>query len=347
MKHKILTITLALIAINVFSNSVTDFEFFKSIPKYESITLSGQDISIVIKSNYSVVLSGSNRPDSYTTSELTGSGIVTWDATENCLFLQLNGSIFGSYSRSEDVYVTKKKYNVGSTLINGIFGSGTTDYTRTVREFDHTEYYTASGSNHFNVKIPIRITDAGKYTIDQKTFSATLTGNTSKTVSFSLNNGEHSFIYGDSRTMGYTNIDEFGAWQWTEDRLKIYLCSTNMPSDTLAIEKDSIGSKIMLYLSFSDKIEGILSSYTKGEEKLVQIELGFDGNRVTLPFNENGSTYSFGTYNRFLEQWNWNAASLIEQIKDKQTIIVSYKRNGGAYSSIFELEGLETLLSYF
>lgn len=349
--RKTFSALMLLIASFAFADSTSDFEFYKSIPKYESITLNGQEISIVIKSNYTVTMSASNRPDSYTKSDLTGSGSVLWDANEKRLYLQLNGKISGSYHRSEDVYRTERKYNVGSTLANGLFGSGTADYYRTEKVWDHTEYYDASGSGDFSVKVPMSITSDGKYyTLSSKSLSATITGSTSKTLYYSINGEQKSLSYGNARTTGYTNNDEFGAWQWTKDKSHIYLYATNIQSTRLSIYRsDSTPFELVLMFN-GGQVEGLSSSYAGGS-KLMQFNFSFeDGANVPLSFVEQGQGnsyyYTYAIYNRFMEEWNFNATSLIDQIKGKQTLIVSYKSNGSSYSAIFELEGLEAIMQY-
>lgn len=337
-----------LIASFAFADSTSDFEFYKSIPKYESITLSGQDISMVIKSNYTVSMSASKR-ESYSKSELSGYGTVIWDPNEKRLYLQLSGTVSGSYSRDEDVYTTEKKYNVGSTLANGLFGSGTADYYRYEKVYDHTEYYRASGSESFSVKVPMSISsDKRYYTLSSRSLSASLSGNTRVTVSFSINGEQRSLNYGSAKATGYASNDEFGAWQWTSDKSRIYLYSTNMQSNKLSLIRNSQDGSFMLQFYFGGgRIDGSSASNTNAG-RLLQLNFSFDdGTNVTLPFLEqSGYVYTYATYNRFLEEWNMNATSLINQIKDKQMVIVTYTSNGSSSSAIFELEGLEAIMSY-
>ena len=348
MRKSIISLLMLLFASFVFADSTSDFEFYKSIPKYESITLNGQEISIVIKSNYSVSMSASKR-ESYSKSELTGYGTVMWDPNEKRIYLQLSGSVSGSYSRDEDVYTTERKYNVGSTLANGLFGSGTADYYRTERVYDHTEYYRASGSENFSVKVPMSISsDKRYYTLSSRSLSASLSGNTRATVSFSISGEQKSLGYGSARTSGYSNNDEFGMWQWTSDKSRIYLYSTNMQSNKLSLVRNNQDGTFMLQLYFGGgRIDGSSASNTN-EGRLLQLNFSFeDGTNVSLPFLEqSGYSYTYATYNRFLEEWNMNATSLINQIKEKQMVIITYTSNGSSSSAIFELEGLEAIMSY-
>lgn len=347
--RKTFSVLMLLIASFAFADSTSDFEFYKSIPKYESITLNGQEISIVIKSNYSVSMSASKN-DSYTKSELRGTGTVSWDPNEKRIYLQLNGNISGSYSRDEDVYTTERKYNVGSGTLNFLFGDGAAQTYRTERSYDHTEYYRAKGSDNFSIKIPMKISsDKRYYTLSSRSLSVSLQGNTSQTVYYSINGEQRSLSYGSAKTTGNTSNDEFGAWQWTKDKSHIYLHSTNIQSTRLSIYRsDSIPFELVL--RFKGPVEGLSSSYAGGS-KLMQFNFSFeDGANVPLSFVEQGQekwyTYTYAIYNRFMEEWNFNATSLIDQIKGKQTLIVSYKSNGSSYSAIFELEGLEAIMQY-
>ena len=200
--RKTFSALMLLIASFAFADSTSDFEFYKSIPKYESITLNGQEISIVIKSNYSVSMSASKN-DSYTKSELRGTGTVSWDPNEKRIYLQLNGNISGSYSRDEDVYTTERKYNVGSGTLNFLFGDGAAQTYRTERSYDHTEYYRAKGSDNFSIKIPMQISsDKRYYTLSSRSLSVSLQGNTSQTVYYSINGEQRSLSYGSANTTG-------------------------------------------------------------------------------------------------------------------------------------------------
>lgn len=345
--RKTFSVLMLFIASFAFADSTSDFEFYKSIPKYESITLNGQEISIVIKSNYSVSMSASKN-DSYTKSELIGTGTVSWDPNEKRIYLQLNGNISGSYSRDEDVYTTERKYNVGSGTLNFLFGDGAAQTYRTERSYDHTEYYRAKGSDNFSIKIPMQISsDKRYYTLSSRSLSVSLQGNTSQTVYYSINGEQRSLSYGSANTTGNTSNDEFGAWQWTSDKSHIYIYSTNMQSNKLSIVRNANGPFLLQLYFGGNKVEGTSVSSTNAG-RLIQMNFSFeDGSNVSLPFLEqNGYTYMYATYNRFLEEWNWNATSLLNQIKDKQMVIISYTSNGSSYSAIYELEGLEAIMSY-
>lgn len=56
--------------------------------------------------------------------------------------------------------------------------------------------------------------------------------------------------------------------------------------------------------------------------------------------------FVYGSYNRFLDNWNYDASSIIDQIKTKQLLMFTYKKDGQEYTAMFELEGLEAILSY-
>lgn len=354
MKKFVIVVVLIFVYFYSFADWEKDFEFYKSIPKYESISLSGQDISIVIK-KYSVTLSATDNSSDYKKS-LTGSGLVSWDPDSKCMYLTVTGKISGSYSWDEDVYITEKKYNVGSTTLQILFGNDAADNYRYEKRYDHTNYYRASGTSDFSFKMPLHISSDGKYySIQDKTLSATLTGNCTRTISFYLSSGNKYINYGAIKSTA-SSTDEFGTWDWNKERTKIWLYSTNMSNDRIVIFINSNNSSKpfqMVFNSNGNKIDGISSSESEDGKRLIQFSVSFeDGTNVTLPFVErlqdNGFyVYDYATYNRFLNEWNYNAASIIGQLKDKQTMVLTYKYNNSNYSAILELEGLENILSYF
>ncbi len=339
--------------VNAFADSDQDFEFYKSIPRYESIRLSGQDISIVILPNYTVSLSASKSEDK-TSSSLSGSGQVIWDVDSKTMRLQLTGVVEGRFFDSEEIYRTERHYNVGSTTAQFLgFDARTYSYEKV---YDHTNYYRASGSKAFEINTPLHVNGSGGYWIDSNRVYATLTGDRTITVSFDFLNGTRSLSYGEATSTNVAINDEFGVWQWTKDKSELFLYSTNMHDDMFKLFRSEEGPRYKLMLDFHGKELESVASSTTDIGKMVQLDLAFgDGTKVTLPFVEKKSedgegvityTYTYATYNRFLEEWNWDAYSIVEQLKDKQNIIISYQIGESRYTSLFELEGLETIMSY-
>lgn len=346
--RKLLLFSMLFIVSYAFADSKSEFDFYKSIPKYESISLN-EKISIKIAGGYYVTVSGSSSAN-HTTSNITGRGNIVWDPNENSLYLVISGEVSGSYSDSQDIYTTERKYNVGSTTANLLFGSGTANTYTYERSYDHTEYYRASGSKQFSEKIPMSISSDGRYyTLGSRTLSATLTGDRTVTVSFSFGGEQHLISYGNTITSQNSTMDEFGRWTWNNDRSVIRLASTNFDYYQLYFCPSNQSTK--LYLTFhGDKVNGVSATETSNG-RLIQLSTSFeDGTNATLPFleekDEHTYRYVYSTYNRFTSEWNQDARSILNQIKEKQTLIVNVNRNNQPLAVIFELEGLEAILSY-
>ena len=352
-KHLLCFAMCSFFAINAFAESDKDFEFYKSIPRYESIQLSGQNISIIIHPDYTVSLSASQE-NGKTLSRLSGGGQVVWDVDSKTMKLELAGVVSGSYSDSEDIYRTEKHYNVGSTTAQFLgFNASTYSYKRV---YDHTEYYRASGSREFEISTPLHVDGYGGYSINSNRVSATLTGDRTFTVYYDFIDGSRSLSYGESKSTNLSINDEFGMWQWTKDKSELFLYSTNMHNDMFKLIRAEDGPRFKLMFDFHGKeLVGVASSSTD-IGKMIQLDLAFeDGTKVTLPFVEEKKedevgaisyTYTYATYNRFMEEWNWEASSMVDQLKDKINMIISYQIDGSKYTSLFELEGLETIMSY-
>lgn len=351
MKKQLSLIIVLFSIILLKAENTNSLEFYKSIPKFESIDLNVKDFKFQIKPNYVVNIMG-ECSSSGNKATLQGSGVVSWDASNNHMVINANFTISGTHTSSEDVYTNETVYNVGSVTNNTlavVFGGKLESHTTTKRKYDHTEYHHASGSKSYNETWPLYINSDGTYYIgSNSTYSVILTGDVTRTVSFCLDSNVRNITYGSVRSGNNGVADEFGAWQWTNDKSHIYLYSINMQNNKFDLIRNNQDGTFMLQLHFNgSKIEGASESITNSG-RLIQLNFSFeDGTSVSLPFLEqSGFVYTYATYNRFLEEWNMNATSLINQIKDKQMIIISYTNNGASYSEIFELEGLEAIMSY-
>lgn len=358
MKRQLSLIIVILCSISLFADATKSLEFYRSIPKYESISLSVKDFKFQIKPNYTVNITGE-----YSSSEnkatLQGSGVVSWDASNNRMVINANFTISGTHSSSEDKYTYETVYNKGSVANNTLailFGGELESHTKTERRFDHTEYYHAKGSKSYSETWPLYINSDGTYYIgSNSSYSVTMTGDVTRSVSFGLDTNDRNVSYGSARSGNNSTVDEFGQWKWDKEKTKLWLNAANIDNTKLYIWTNKGTSKPMELSLYFDghTIEGKSSSTTEDGRKLIQITISFeDGTIVTLPFVErlqnNGYyIYDYATYNRFLESWDYGAASIIEQIKNKQTIMVTYKYQNSNYTAIFELEGLEAILSYF
>jgi len=354
---KTLFLTMAILC-SIFVNAARDaaktLEFYRNIPKYESINLTVNKLRFQIKPNYVVNITGK-----YSSSEdkatLQGSGVVSWDAANERMILNINFTISGTHSSSEDKYTYEERYNEGSVANNigaFIFGGELQSHKKTVRVYDHTEYYHAKGSQTYNESWPLYINSDDTYYIgSSSSYSVTMTGDVTRSISFSLDTNDRNVSYGTARSGNNASADEFGQWKWNSSRTDIWLKPSNISSITLHILPQN---KMLFFDTSGNNIVGKTSRQSEAGHQLNTFQFDFeDGTSADLEFvwgrMDAVSTVPinvYGKYNRFLDNYDYNASSIINQIKAKQLLMFTYKQNGNSYTAIFELEGLEAIMSY-
>lgn len=315
-------------------------DFYKSIPQYDKITLScNSGPSITINPDYTVTFSGSDH-DSYQNGYLKSSGTLIWDKESNSLYLKMDVNVSGNYYRTEKVYRTEKKYNVGSVTANILLNAGADHYTYE-KVYDHTEDYKASGSESYKgEKLNLKLFSGDEFELSRKTYNARLTGSYSTSVSFTVG-GKGVIIYGKKNSSQATK-DEFGRWQWNDEHTRIWIKPINIAKDTFVINIDS-NKIVTLMLCFG-------TNEVSGETNDGNVEMfsfKFGETEITLSFVKEGTYYRYATYNRFLNQWNYDATSIVDQITSQTEMMLEYTEDGSSKkTAIYELEGLELIMGY-
>lgn len=331
----------------------SQLDFYLSIPKFSEILLKvGSDMELRITPDYRVTLSSSYRGDKYS-AHLSASGNLTWDSQNDRMAISLSGSVSGSGSYSEAQYRTERKYNVGSGTLNFLFGEGTAETYSYEKVYDGTKYFRTRGSSSFTYQSPLYLSDDGKYGgVDAASFSVYLRGDYSRDVNFRVVHEVNKFKYGEGTASNNVTNDEFGRWQWNSSRTSFWLKSlTSNPTVELRIDllpTNTFELQFVFPVSVSGKNKQYADSTT-----IHQFEIRFmeTGNEATLPFvysqdDSSNAVYKNAKYNRFLEQWDYNASPIVSQLKTEQTLVLNYVLNGETSASIFKLEGLETILNY-
>ncbi len=181
--------------------------------------------------------------------------------------------------------------------------------------------------------------------------------------------------------------DEFGEWQWNEQRdtlwvtskgkgilntcpIRLTIAVTSQPQHVAmhAINKVEYGDstaydtrdnavkkryKFLLTLE-SDCFEFCHEKMTaESGEKIYDINFNFGNGNIPLTFVGNsGSTenkcITFGAFNRFKNTFNYEANEILNQMKANNYCVVTLKDKKGIIQSyVFRLEGLESLLYNF
>ena len=138
--------------------------------------------------------------------------------------------------------------------------------------------------------------------------------------------------------------DVYGKWQWNENRSVIYLPSTT--NESYLCLWNNNGS-LTWGFQLPSASTGYKTETTDGGEALAYMMLSFDGSsEQSFSFSKNELSdrtyYYYVQYDRFMGTLKRDA-SIINQIKDKRTLILSYKQHGQEKTAMFQLEGLEAI----
>lgn len=170
-----------------------------------------------------------------------------------------------------------------------------------------------------------------------------MTGNYSTYVNFYVG-GTGYIRYGTKNKT--QNKDEFGNWHWNDSHTKIWLTSTNFIGDTLVLNIDSNKIITMTLCFSSTKVSG------EGQNDGIEtFSFRFGEKDITLPFiqereNRAINRYKYGVYNRFLNEWNFDATSIVDQIIYQTEMLIEYTEGDLKKTAIYELEGLELIMGY-
>ncbi len=159
--------------------------------------------------------------------------------------------------------------------------------------------------------------------------------------------GTKCFYDGEQKTQSELNAetsDVYGKWQWNEDRSVIYLESTTKDA-ILVLWKD--GDNRWWGFQMANGTQGYKTETAESGQDLAYLMLSFDGaseqSFAFLKLEEPSRTQFYSVqYDRFMGIMKYDT-SVLGQMKDKRTLILSYKQNGAEKTAMFQLEGLEAI----
>jgi hypothetical protein len=346
------------VGINVYSQTTVDrdsqWDFFRNvIPKQKSITISGNNWSMTIDDKYKVTLSsqmgssidsnsGFNSNGNYDwerkgswDATFRGVGFVVWENEKMVIKLPINASgsensVYIRYSNRHPPVETSRRED---------YASGSTSFNET---FDFQAEYE-------NGKF------SGKLKLSQKTFTLNMTGNTTRTTSITVGSSNWytpRIVAKSESELNASTSDEFGEWNWNTDRTRLFLKSQSSDNKFVILND---GGKITWCMEMVKGAKGASESTTDTGEKLVNLSMAFDGTSAqNISFIENteGSSnqnfiqLDYAVYNRFLGTMERNPDTVLNQLKEKQMLILTYTVNGAQRTDMFMLEGLSTILDY-
>lgn len=157
------------------------------------------------------------------------------------------------------------------------------------------------------------------------------------------------------------NTDEFGQWNWNNDKSYIVLESigkkTLSRGVTTKFEILHADGKFSLRLTAMDRGHNPAPVFTnpigRTADNLPIYELTFSFGEDYIPLKFIGETDSasnnvvtYGSYNRFTEDLNTDAEMLLDEFKKHNNCVLTCKDYPYMPSFVFNLEGLETILEY-
>jgi hypothetical protein len=353
------------VGVNSYTQTIDrDFQwdFFKNvIPKHNSIKITGNISSsgtwqMTIDDKYRVSFSGNYgsswepewrendrrgrryQSSSRTNATFNGTGVIVWDNEKMKMELAINGS--GSY---ESVYsnLDRPYENGGSKISEDRYStSGSQGASLT---FDILPEYT-NGSFTGRLRLPTA-----------RTFTLAMTGNTSSSVNLTIggNNWYTATLALKSESeLNASSKDEFGEWNWNSDRTRLFLKSQSSDNKFVIL---NINGNITWCMEMINGIKGSSESETDSGDKLVNLAMAFDGAPAqNFTFIENTERLSdtnfvqldYAVYNRFLGSLDKNSETILNQIREKQMLILTYTVNNTQRTDMFLLDGLATILDY-
>ena len=323
------------IGINVYSQTVdrdSQWDFFKNvIPKQKSITFSGGSVSYSHDPRWTMTINDKYNVSFYceqTTQNMTfsyrGNGFVIWDTDKMKITLTINASV--NYNGPQH-WMDGNRTFTPTIDFNAEYLNGNMTGKLNISSYDLRVYITGSSHNiqkSFQDTRGIRI--GGSYTgvFTQKS---------------------------ESELNASTN-DEFGEWNWNTDRTRLFLKSQSSDNKFVILID---GGKITWCMEMVKGSKGLSDSTTDKGEKIINLAMAFDGTSAqNISFIENTERtpvqnfiqLDFVVYNRFMGTLEKNPDTVLNQLKEKQMLILTYTVNGGQRTDMFMLEGLSTILDY-
>ena len=299
----------------------------------------GANLSMSIYDDYSVGLYYSNPMigrtygfDVNVPFTIKGNGILLWQNEHMVLKLEVT-----KYSPGEEYYIGGQW---DSKLVYSSINS-TTTYTYDV------EYKESGSSGYFVFRGNDIEATRRKYDSRTTTYGANVTDAEVVHTDRLRISGTHYIKEMKQKSQSEMNTqysDMYGKWQWNDDRSVIYLESTTKDAYLILWNYDGI---LSWGFQLSTTASGYKTETADSGETLANMMVSFDGaSEQSFSFAKTESSgkayFQYVQYDRFLGTLKRDA-SIINQIKDKRTLVLNYKQNGSTKTAMFQLEGLEAI----
>lgn len=354
VKRHLLIVFLYLMCIAPSYAQDANWDFFVNIPNTKQIVLSSNGTTFTINPDYTVsfhyektndqwfYMSNVRAQSSYLTN-VDGQGTLQWSNGGMVL------DIVGEMSVSSDGWEGEKSYRVEKGVIFTRY-----EYIRVrcwIYDFNH------------------RYKFANKYKFSVANGSAkleSLSGTDPLSIQFQW---DYSWKRGDDRDYSYdrmtasvyvlgtynmkiqkseadTNMsigDQYGNWFWNEDRSILSLNSVSKKEKLNIINDGSNVFGLEITTEHENPV-GINEAAMQGVGNVASLAMSLDNQPdASIIFKRDGNTFTYGQYDRFSNQFNKNANSLLEQMKVANFVIITYKIGDHNVSAVFKSTGLEAL----
>ena len=252
--------------------------FFQNIPTYKSVVIKDSDWSLSINDAYQVHFEAVKQ-SSYHVSEESwskkatyeGVGVLKWDNGGLKVEMTVNSS--GEYRFSREIYETRRERIAGSGVINFLIDGSGADY-RTYREYVGTERKYASGENTEKVSLDLNVSESN-CSLSSMSLSVSISGDVYETLKLDIPKSTRSMtIEKKSDSEQAASLDQFGLWQWNNDRSKIYLQAVGGAENFVIWNKDGI---LSWSLELGNEALGISEAATEQGDIIVTLSVSLDG----------------------------------------------------------------------
>jgi len=271
----------------------------------------------------------------------TGQGVIVWDNENIKISLPINASGTSDYRGH-------RRYNANAEQIGG-----------RVQMVDEDFDWGASGNTTINTtfELTAEYTNgqfSGKIKLNERQLTLNMSGRMAHTASIRVGSSNWltaTIVPKSESELNAASKDAFGEWSWNADRTKLFLKAQNSTNNFVILNDNG---KLTWCMEMEKGTKGASESTTETGDKLVNLSMAFDGAAVQVfsfienkdVANPNIMQLDYAVYNRFLGTLDKKSDVILNQIKDKGILILTYTVNGVQKTDMFLLEGLDTIMDY-
>jgi len=261
----------------------------------------------------------------------SGSGFVVWDNDKMKLMLTINTS-----SNASGIY-RWNWFEKGRNRSNG------------------EEPASASGYSSVNVNFDLQVDNStNQFQLSQNRIETYVSGDFHETYYFTIGGSRYNgtMTKKSASELNLSSKDEFGEWQWNEGRTRLFLKSRT--SDNKFVILNNNGN-LSWCMEMVKDAKGSSESTTETKDRIVNLAIAFDGTPAqNYSFVVNNDALSDKNFiqleyivqNRFLGTMDRNSKTVLNEIKEKQMLILTYTVNNAQRTDMFLLDGLKNILEH-